>query len=284
MEQGKTTMEESVAFFKRLAQFNREYSSYSPDSFNEVARELYGMSVKEAQMLYTKYNRIRNGAWVWDEDHEAATIDVLMKTQQILEHAMKLEPDDTYRSIRSFLGRESFSDKNRIGVWAQYGDGAPQLFEYYLTSPKNLAMIADMDRREDVKILGIVPWVDSISNLKDCDNDMDGKTTMQVYDGDIFVLTNSSLDNYWNKPERNGVYICQAGAYRRLLYTHGRGYLTLNKTANIASDGDEDDEYGDVFTFDEGQWNHYLLTMNHRWRRIGNIHVDVTLLMERKNR
>ena len=54
---------DDVAFFKRLARFRREASETSPDAFNEVARALFGMSKKEAQMLFSKYMHISNGAW-----------------------------------------------------------------------------------------------------------------------------------------------------------------------------------------------------------------------------
>lgn len=278
----KNTLAEDVAFFKRLAQFKRDGNNLSPDAFNEVARELFGLPVKDAQMLYAEYNRIANGAWAWNEDQEDKTIKILTMAQQVLEHSMKLTPADQYRSIQSYMGKERYDDRNRIGVWAKYSGGEPQLFEYRLNSPKNLAMISDMERRDDVEILGIVPWVDYISDLRDCLNDMKGKTTMQVYDGDLFVLMNSGTDNYWNRPMENGVYVCLWGAYRRLLYTVGRGYLTIDNEANVSSIGDEDDEYGNVFCFDEHRFNHHLLTMNHKWKRVGNIHIDITLLQERK--
>ena len=67
-----------------------------------------------------------------------------------------------------------------------------------------------------------------------------------------------------------------------LLYTVGRGYFDIDKKPNVASTDDEDDELGDVFCYDEHRWNHHLLTMDHKWKRIGNIHADVTLLMEKK--
>ena len=111
MENNKITLADDVAFFKRLAQFKREGDNHSPDAFNEVARELFGMSVKEAQMLYTKYSRIVNGAWYWNDDQVDETIETLSKAQQVLEHSMKLKPADTYRSIKSFLGREPYDDK-----------------------------------------------------------------------------------------------------------------------------------------------------------------------------
>lgn len=276
---------DNIAFFKQLAELKRNGDTHSPDAFNEVARELFGMTVKEAQMLYEKYRRIISGWWNWSEECEEETIDILTKAKQVLDHSMRLDPADKRRSIESFLGRKgNYDDRNRIGVWAQYDGKEPQLFELWINSPKCLAMIHNMEQREDVKILCIVPWVDSIYDARseDCLNDLADKERMLVYDGDIFVLYNKGVDDCWNRPNENGVYVCLWGAYRRLLYTVGRGYLTLDKKANVASDEDEDDEYGNVFCYDEHRWNSHIMTMDHKWKRIGNIHADVTLLMEKK--
>ena len=277
-----------IAFFKQMAQFRRDGDTHSPDAFNEVARELYGMTVKEAQMLYTKYRRIATGWWSWDEEHEDETIDILTKAKAVLEHSMRLAPADKWRSIDSYMGKgSSDNDRNRIGVWAKYEGKEPQLFDMWLNWPKSLSMIHDMEQRSDVEILCIVPWVDSIYDAKqeNCLNDLGADSkTMHVYDGDLFVLLNKGVDNYWNKPSENGVYVCRWGAYRRLLYTVGRGYLDIDQKPNVASTEDEDDEYGDVFCYDEHRWNNHILTWDHQWKRIGNIHADVTLLMEKKER
>lgn len=274
-----------IAFFKQMAEFRRTGDNCSPDSFSESARELFGMTVREAQMLYEKYSRIAAGWWTWDDKNEEETIDILTKARQVFEHTMRLQPADSWRSIDSFLGRNSDDrDRNRIGVWAKYEGREPQLFDLFLNYPKHLGMINDMERRDDVRVLCIVPWVDSIYNAKGsgCINEIGNNERMHVYDGDIFVLYNKGVDNYWNRPEENGVYVCLWGAYRRLLYTVGRGYLTIDRKANVASKADKDDEYGDVFRFDEHRWNSHIMTMDHKWRRIGNIHADVTLLMEKK--
>lgn len=274
-----------IAFFKQLADFRRNGLTHSPDAFNVVARELFGMTVKEAQMLYEKYRRIVSGWWDCCGEGEEETIDILTKAKQVIDHSMRLDPADKWQSIESFLGREgNHDDRNRIGVWAKYEGKEPQLFDLWINSPKCLAMIHDMEQREDVQILCIVPWVDSIYDARseNCLNDLADKERMQIYDGDIFVLYNQGVDNYWNRPNENGVYVCLWGAYRRLLYTVGRGYLTLDKEANVASTDDEDDEYGNVFCYDGHRWNSYIMTMDHKWKRIGNIHADVTLLMEKK--
>lgn len=274
-----------IAFFKRLAEFRDMWGRTSPDSFNETARELFGMTIKEAQMLYEKYHRIAIGLWSWEDEDEEETIDIVTKANQVLEHSMRLEPADPWRSIDSFLGCNlDERNRNRIGVWAKYEGKDPLLFDLFLNNPKHLAMIHDMESRADVQILCIVPWVDSIFDAKQsgCINNIGEKESMHVYDGDIFVLYNKGTNDYWNRPKENGVYVCLWGAYRRLLYTVGRGYLTIDKKANVASKSANSDEYGDVFRFDEHRWNSHVMTMDHKWKRIGNIHADVTLLIEKK--
>lgn len=275
---------DDIKLFKRLAEIRREGLLYSPDAFNIVARELFGMSVKEAQNLHSTYVQAVQGTLIWRDGHEEEIVDTLMKAQQVIEHSQKMEPADTWRSIDSYIGTDKFDPRNGIGVWAKYNNKEPQLFEYNITNPKHLSMIADMEKRDDVDIICIVPWVDDISNAENngCLNDIHGQKVINIYDGDIFVAMNKSNDTYWNREEDNGVYVCLNGAYRRLLYTVGRGYLTINKEPNIADDSDEDDEYGNVFSYAKGKWNSYILTMDHKWMRIGNIHADVTLLMEKK--
>lgn len=270
---------DDIAFFKRLAQFRREASVTSPDAFGEVARALFGMSNKEAQMLFAKYMHISNGAWsCWTEEQEPDTIDTLVKAQQVLDASMKLRPADCYRTIESYLGSDKWDDKNRIGVWARHKGGEPELHDLVINSPRHLNLIAEMEKSPDVDIICIVPYVDRIDDVRECMNDIENpKKRMYVYDGDIFVLFNRGTDNYWNRPECNGVYVCQNGAYRRLLYTVGRGYIARGK-ANVADDSGEENQ--DVFNYSEQRWNSYLITSDHKWKRIGNIHADITLLQE----
>ena len=275
---------DDIKLFKRLAEIRREGLLYSPDAFNLVARELFGMSIKEAQNLHSTYVQAVNGTLIWRDGNEEEIVDTLMKAQQVIEHSQKMEPADTWRSIDSYIGDDRYDRRNAIGVWARYGCGKPQLFEYMITNPKHLSLIADMERSESVEIICIVPCVDYISNPgnEGCINDLSGMNVMNIYDGDIFVAMNKGSDSYWNRENENGVYVCINGAYRRLLYTVGRGYLTIDKEPNIADDSDEDDEYGNVFSYAKGRWNSHILTMDHKWMRIGNIHADVTLLMEKK--
>ena len=262
-------------FFKLLAEFRTSGDWVYPDQFNEIAASIYGMPVTKAQELYFFYKNITVGKWPWGED-EALTLAKLEKAQQIVNKCLELKPAERQTVLRSYIRP---NDRNRIAVYAEH-DGEMMIHEFNITEPATYNIINEMMKTSGIKIVGIVPWVDSIDNLDNngCDNNMHGKKTMHVYDGDIFVLYNSKESNYWNKPQENGVYACVEGAYRRLLYTTGRGYLVKGNEVNIADDGDEDNE--DVYTLDSKRFNHHLLTMNHRWKRIGNLNISIEMLKQ----
>ena len=277
---------DDISFFRRMAQLRREaHYSISPESFNDWARELYGMNVKAAQKLYTKYMAIMNGKVSWEGEKEEENIDVLKKGKAVFDRAMKLCPERCPKTIDSYLGRDRSSIRNGIGVWFRVGDEEMQLLELNITHPGDLAKIYDLYRRDEAEIICIVPCVDSLS-LSDCSGNLDSESgkELRVYDGDIFVVVNQEDGDFWDRSSENGVYVCLDGAYRRLLYTVGKGYVTPRGEVNVANDANKDDAYGEVFTFDERKFNHYIVTLDHSWRRIGNIHVDVTVLMEEPRR
>ena len=275
--------ESNMLLFKRLSELRREAYDLSPDSFNKVAECLYGMSVSEAQTLYTKYRRILAGAWYWNETGEREAVAIFTKATEIAERTMKIRSSVNLRSIESFLGYEN--DRNRIGVWTRRSGGEPRLHELHVNWPEDLAIISEMDKDPETRILCIVRWVDSIyrPDTLGCMDWDSQNSTLHVYDGDIFVLTNEKEDNFWNRPSENGLYVCLDGCYRRLLYTVGRGYVDIDRAPNVASTADQEDAYGNVFRFGDGRFNHHIMTMNHKWRRVGNIHADVRLLIEPQN-
>ncbi len=271
--------QEEIDFYRGLSKYRLLSYNVSPDSFNIVAQTLFGYGVKGAQLLYDDFRKIVSGMWDWERAGEKDTINVIVQARKILDEAMSLVPRDRWRTIRSFIGKEQFDDRNRIGVYVSREGGAPQLFDLNITSPENLSLIAKIEQADDAEVVCIVPWVDSIET-RYCQNTLkDGQREMRVYDGDVFLVTSELGRSLFERPNENGVYVCQWGAYRRLLYTHGRGYVTRDLDANIASEDDEDSK--DVLTYGKDKFSHYLLTLGHTWKRIGNIHVDISFLQEK---
>lgn len=273
---------EAASYYKALSEHRSIAENVSPDSFNLVAHSLFGLTVKEAQSLYDDFRRISVGAWPWANKGEDNTVEIISKAFPILEKTMSLTPSDPYRTIDSYMGQDRFDDRNRIGIYFSRNGGTPELIELKLNSPQHLALVSEMEQADDIAIVCIVPWVDSISSLDQCRNALEnGQHRFHVYDGDIFLVSTDINRSYWSKPEENGVYVCQWGAYRRVLYTQGRGYLTRDHEANVADDGDKNSK--DVIQYGKQRFSQYLLTMDHDWKRIGNIHADISLLQEKKD-
>lgn len=265
-----------INFIEKMVELRETAYRVSPDNFNMLAKSMFGMNERDAQNLLHIYNNASVGSIIMSNDETKEHFaEKIMMAQKIVDKCMLLYCDrENQVSIESYLGMHSWSERNYIGVWFNNDEGF-SLQEFNLTNAGTYVAMNELIHSKYSKILCIVPCVDRISggyNEKD----------MLVYDGDIFVAYNKERDNYWNRQEENGVYLCTDGAYRRLLYTKGRGYIVKGKEANIADTGYEDND--NVFTFGEGRFNYHILTFNHKWERIGNIHADISPLIERKGR
>ena len=101
-----------------------------------------------------------------------------------------------------------------------------------------------------------------------------GARPFNVYDGDV-ILAYLDRPDFWGSDARNcGLYVCTKGCYKKLLYTPGKGYVRKGEP-----------DYDDDFKLDTGNdsFNSHVLTMSQKWKRIGNIHVDVGFLIEKEN-
>lgn len=97
--------------------------------------------------------------------------------------------------------------------------------------------------------------------------------TLRIYDGDVFEVVPSS-NTYSSNFGDCGMYLCHNGAYRKLLYIPGKGYVN-NKKPMID---------GDVLEINidkEGLFNSHKLTWG-AFRKVGNINVDTGCLVEKK--
>ena len=98
-----------------------------------------------------------------------------------------------------------------------------------------------------------------------------GRRGFNVFDGDV-ILAYVEKPDFWSTDARNsGLYLCSGGAYRKLLYTPGKGYVRKGRP-------DVDDEL--EVQIQKGAFNSHVLTMSQCWKRIGNVHVDIGFLIE----
>jgi len=254
----------------------------SPESFTRVAHALYGMTLKESQALLYQFNEFTRGLDKYNWNETDKVVADIGKAMEIADRCLLIQSETENMHSIDFYCQGYEYDHDKICVFTKTGDRINR-HEFQLTNPETYRIVADMLKVEGQEVICIVSSVDTISASKRGyvdENLADRDSNLTVYDGDIFVTYNESSDSFRNRQERNGVYVAIDGAYRRLLYTEKRGYVNSKLDPNIADDGDESNE--DVFMFDEHKFTDYVLKLGHKWTRIGNIHVDIDCLMEKK--
>lgn len=263
--------------FEEINELRDNAASISPESFSLVAKTLFSIEEEEAQMLLNIYQNFCRGNWVGLANDKLFAM--VKRADIIAKQVMYLKSKyQNMTSIETYLGKYDYYNNNLIAVYSKTTDDKIIMSELKLSNPQSYEILYKMMSNGQI-ILAIIKKVDELEgSLERCDN---SDKRLNVYDGDVFVSYNEGkYNNYWNRPNENGVYVAHDGAYRRLLYTYGRGYINGDERPNTADDGDKDND--DVFTFDSHRYSKYILTLNHTFRRIGNIHVDINFLKEKK--
>lgn len=127
-----------------------------------------------------------------------------------------------------------------------------------LNSAADVILYANLLQQEYISIVAVLDFVERISG-RILGNDL--REYLDCYDGDIFT----TIDESYSTSHEDNIYVCDDGTYRRLLYTKGRGYLR---------NGEPDYDY------DNG-YDKNILTCCKSVRRIGNIYIDASVLVDK---
>lgn len=122
----------------------------------------------------------------------------------------------------------------------------------------------------------VIRQCDSTSSTRNylgfSDDDRRNTKTLRIYDGDVFEVMPLS-STYSSNFTDCGMYLCHNGAYRKLLYIPGKGYVN-NKKPML------DDDVLEININKEGLFNSHKLTWG-AFRKVGNINVDMGCLVEK---
>lgn len=110
--------------------------------------------------------------------------------------------------------------------------------------------------RRGCEIVAVLDYVETIDYRKHCQD----KGQVKVFDGDIFALYE---DRMWSR-RSSTVIVCNKGVFQPLLYTNGKGYMRKGEP-----DYDQDSQY-----------NSYVITGAEDWRKIGNIYLNCSILID----
>lgn len=263
-----------VAAYLRTMQSLRDLAdSVYPDKFRLICTQ-QGIKEYRAMEMYAFFQSIVKGHTPYKDGRPL--------TDEQMEEIVSLarEADGMYRefgrkipTVKLKEGRYGDSLNHVLVVWAPKDGGEDQQTELDLSCQDayvTIGRIADGGNA----IKAILRQADRITSTNACvslGSDRRGKDSLNVYEGDVF-LAYLDRPGFWSSDAKDcGLYLCANGSYRKLLYTEGKGYV---RGGIPDCDGD--------FKVDiqEGAFNSHILTMSQKWKKIGNVHVDVGFLIE----
>ena len=197
-------------------------------------------------------------------------VKLIPKAIEIAESAYELLPDSWEAGHVPTVEHERYrvNDSRRYF----YTDGnQTKTIDISLHSREDIILLSELLQREGIVLKGVA------EHLGYLEGDANGNTRekFHYFDGDIYFLHPNPTDrlfyDWYSRGGEAGVYVATSDGWRKLLYTPGRGYT--NKQGEI--------EYED----DEHRYSNYKLEQSGmKFKYVGNIHYDATVLREKKTK
>lgn len=196
-------------------------------------------------------------------------IDLLPQAIEIAESAYSLRCEEMpYTRVPHIEYEECRRSDTRRYFYTEFGESF--VLDVDLSSRGDLLLLAELLRREGVMLRGTVEHIGYLEGKVRIDA---SREKFQYFDGDIYFLFCSPADHmfysYVNCDDA-GVFVATKKGWRKLLYTPSRGYVESNGKLNFV-----DDKYFYSDYMLEGSGKGFLY--------VGNIHNDMSVLMEKKN-
>lgn len=194
-------------------------------------------------------------------------IDHLPKAIEIAEAAYAMKPDDWEQEHVPHIehNQDSESDRRR---YYYTENGQRGTLDVDMGSRFGISLLAELLQRDKVKITGV----------SECLGYLDGKMKGQerekihYFEGDIYLLYGNVNDRVFYSYVDSGdagVYVATPKGWRKLLYTPTRGYVERDGELSFV---DDKHFYSDYMLGSSGKGFLY----------VGNIHDDMSVLMEKK--
>jgi hypothetical protein len=214
--------------------------------FHHYFKALYGMNDEEVAEWWKIFER-----FPYAEIREKKDTEIF---EEILE---KLEPIiDVVRHDKCIRVPEQ-AKKIKKKIYYRHG-GSDEVLSVVLDLNDAADVIAYAELlKSDSKVIMAVDYVETVCH--ECIA-VTKEENIDVYDGDIFIVQ----DEAYRRSREDNIYVCHGGVYYRLLYTRGRGYLR-----NGEPDYDRDSRY-----------NSNVIALSKSATRMGNIHVDCSILVD----
>lgn len=254
--------EEYISTIKNMQAFSNLVERIYPDQYKLVCQQ-HDIPEREAMDMYGYLRKIAYGQyWCVNDKSDGYFYTMVSMAQE----AHKLQ---MLNSLIKNVPTNNGEKPNILAIFIKNGEYFQQEFD--LQWQATFIEIAEMIKN-GYELLTIAHQVDSVDAKDYVGKNDDKKSNIPIYDGDV-MLCYVSKPEWWSSDCKNsGLYICKDGVYHRLVYTPGKGYVRHDKP-----DTDEDFE----LDIEENAFNSYVMTLNQKWYKLGNIHASIGFLIEK---
>ena len=229
-----------------------------------VIDQMYGTIQAAHKMVYYI---ARYGGEDVPGEHETK-LKLLQAAIEIAESAYSMMANDWEAEEVPHIEYNDYRRKDRRRYYYTDGDDRRSV-EIDLSSRSDILMLAQLLQRDGVSLVGVSEHIGYLESV------LKGTTRekFHYFEGDIYLLSGDTTDNvfysYINSSSDAGVYVATPDGWRKLLYTPKRGYVTKQ--------GELDFEDDDRF------YSNYMLEQSGmRFLYVGNIHDDMSVLVEKR--
>lgn len=267
-------LKQAAKIFDRI----RDIRNYvSKERFATVAQVRFNITKeRKIDIMYGMLQEVpRMAHYIANFDNEEARknmwlpeyIDLLPQAIEIAESAYSLRSEEwLFQSVPHIDHEEYRRTDTRRYFYKENGES--RMLDVSLSSREDLLLLAELLQREGVIFRG------TVEHLGYLEGELKGgsREKFQYFDGDIYFLFGTPTDRVFYSYvdcDDAGVFVATKKGWRKLLYTPTRGYVERNGELSFV---DDKHYYSDHML--EGSGKGFLY--------VGNIHNDMSVLMEKK--
>lgn len=233
-----------------------------------------GINERKAMDMYKHFQILVQGS-IPHPDHKEPTPEYL---QSIIDMAERARAEYDFGNQLSAdltnFDYHNWGDEFKYALYVFTKEGKPTKVEEFNIASPDTYVSATLLIKGGWEMTHIIRQCDETSNtlryLNFTDDERRDRKTLRIYDGDVFEVVPS--DSIMGHASDCGMYLCHNGAYRKLIYIPGKGYIHDDKPLI--------DGLVQISINKDGLFNSHKITWD-GFRKVGNIHVDMGCLVEK---
>ena len=235
-----------------------------------------GIRERKAMEMYKHFQILADGRIPWP-DHKEATPEYLQQIVDLAERAKAEYDHDIYALVDlTNFNYHRYGDDFKYALYIFGKEGEPKRVEEFRIDDHDTYISVALLIKGGWALKHVIRQCDQTSDttryLNFTEDERRQRLKLRIYDGDVFEVVPS--DSLLGHADECGMYLCHNGAYRKLVYIPGKGYIS-NKKPFV------DEDVAEISIDEHGPFNSHKITWD-GFRKVGNIHIDLGCLIEKQ--